>query len=97
MLCCIEEIFPSKSILLWFVEINNEMKQGLVSTFKSKFSLILHILDKGLSTSVGNVIKSLNPLSFNSTEEISVLDFMHFCLIEYQRLQLKAFHDDKVM
>ena len=43
------------------------------------------------------MIKSLNPLSFNSTEEISVLDFMHFCLIEYQRLQLIAFHDDEVM
>ena len=55
------------------------------------------IPDRSLSTSAGNVIKSLNPLSFNSTDEISVLDFMHFCLVEYQRLQLKAFHDEEVM
>jgi hypothetical protein len=28
---------------------------------------------------------------------VSALDFMHYCLLEYQRLQLKAYHDDEIM
>lgn len=34
--------------------------------------------DKALATSIGNVVRSLDTLSFNSSEEVSALDFMHY-------------------
>lgn len=53
--------------------------------------------DRALAISIGNVIRSLDTLSFSSSEEISALDFMHFWLIEYQRLQFKSNHDEEIM
>jgi len=55
------------------------------------------IPDRGLSNSVGNVIRSIEGLSYDSQGQVSALDFLHFTLLEYQRLQLKAYHDDEVM
>jgi hypothetical protein len=55
------------------------------------------IPDRGLSNSVGNVIHSLDTLSYNSYGQVSALDFMHFTLLEYQRLQLKAYNDEEIM
>ncbi|CAI2368078.1 unnamed protein product [Moneuplotes crassus] len=52
--------------------------------------------DKGLSTSTGNVIRNLDKMSYNSLMQISALDFLHFSLLEYQRLQLQTYHDEEI-
>ena len=54
------------------------------------------IPERGLSTSTGNVIRNLDFRSYNSQMEMSTVDFLHFILLEYQRLQLKAYHDDEI-
>lgn len=43
------------------------------------------------------MIRSIDSLSFNSKGEASALDFLHYILLEYQRLQLKAYHDEEIM
>lgn len=35
-------------------------------------------------------------MSYNLYGQVSALDFLHFTLLEYQRLQLKAYHDEEI-
>jgi hypothetical protein len=39
----------------------------------------------------------MDNMSYNVYGQISALDFLHFTLLEYQRLQLKAYHDEEII
>lgn len=83
------------------LEKNVSLDNIYVSTDKlanASFRIFERVIpDRGLSTATGNVIKNLDPMSFDAYGQVSALDFLHFTLLEFQRLQLKAYHDEEIM